>query len=94
MDNAKELMTKAANTDDVYHIVRAVAHSKPTSGHVAFTEHTLALLDKLGAKLDVKCSDAMIAVFPEENTFKTASLFDAIWPKDSLQVDTAMKVRR
>ena len=66
--------------------VRAFAASLPKHGHVAFINATLTHLDKLDLPVDVPLVNALISVFPTENSFSTKSMFDAIWPVETLQV--------
>eukprot|EP00729_Bicosta_minor_P014922 gene14922-1136_t len=90
--DAKAALDIAQTTTEFNQVIRAVALSRPKHGHVAFVTHALERIERTGAKPDVATMDGLIAVFPEENAFMTNALMDAIWPKDTLQSETALNL--
>ena len=78
---------------------------QPAHGHVAFITTVLKHADARGIRLDTASFNHLLSVFPQTNTcesarpssaadfacrFKTLSLLDAIWPRDTLQSECAL----
>ena len=89
---AASTLVSPSHLRDAQAEITAFAASRPRHGHASFVSSVLTRLDDTNTRADMSTYNALLDVFPERNSFKTASLMDAIFPKDTPQTDVAMDI--
>ena len=54
---------------EVHSSIAAFKHTKPSHGHVAFINRTLAYMNEAGIAPTLHTYTALLSVFPEKNTY-------------------------
>eukprot|EP00039_Didymoeca_costata_P006949 m.94909 g.94909 ORF g.94909 m.94909 type:complete len:356 (-) comp13466_c0_seq1:353-1420(-) len=92
VQQAKDALTLAETTDEMNTVLLGIVQSKVRSGHAAFVNFALEEMKAKEIKPNLLTLDCLVAVFPENNSFITKTLFDAIWPAYGVQTEAMLKV--
>eukprot|EP00730_Choanoeca_flexa_P014220 TRINITY_DN6137_c0_g1_i1.p1 TRINITY_DN6137_c0_g1~~TRINITY_DN6137_c0_g1_i1.p1 ORF type:complete len:339 (+),score=66.47 TRINITY_DN6137_c0_g1_i1:169-1185(+) len=89
---ALRAVDRAQTPTELHAIVKEFRDSKPQHGQVAFINAVMDRVADLDSPVDLATFDTLLDVFPKNASYKTRSLLDAIWPKESLQSTAALRV--
>ncbi|EDQ85953.1 uncharacterized protein MONBRDRAFT_28699 [Monosiga brevicollis MX1] len=89
---AHRQLQQAQTVTELHQAIDAFRAAEPQHGHVAFLNATMERVAEIDEPLPLATYDNLLNIFPKTNTFKTSSLLDAIWPRQTLQGEAALRV--
>eukprot|EP00045_Choanoeca_perplexa_P010225 m.102873 g.102873 ORF g.102873 m.102873 type:complete len:349 (-) comp15202_c0_seq6:1111-2157(-) len=89
---ALQAVQRARSPDELHAVVSQFRDSKPDHGQVAFINAVMDRVPSLKEPVSLTTFDTLLDVFPKDATYKNRSLLDAIWPRESLQSNAALRV--